>query len=245
MSMFFVPDGLIPDATTMEANLKKISQDIETMLPKGFGGNAAPADLFSTPAAFMALGAGMAGHAFGFWLSAMSNSLQLAEKMSGAVYPLADPDAEAPSYKAPKSAARRTKAAMDTIAADTGVVAGDVLDAGMKAATEIRSAMVDTVVPLRASDKAAQAAAEVAVASDALAKPAAMNKPEIADDLKAITGVGPKLEKVLNGLGIWTYGQIAEFTEAEIRWLDEELGFRGRIARDEWLKQAARLAGKA
>ena len=29
--------------------------------------------------------------------------------------------------------------------------------------------------------------------------------PKKADDLKAISGIGPKLEKVLNGLGIWTY----------------------------------------
>ena len=183
--------------------------------------------------------------AFGFWLSAVSNSLQLAEKMSGAAYPPSDADSEVPAYKAPKSAAKRTRAAMDTIAADTGVVAGDMLDAGMKAATEIGSAMVDTVVPLRASEEAGQAVAEVATASEALAKPAAMEKPDVVDDLKAIAGVGPKLEKVLNGLGIWTYGQIAEFTGAEIRWLDEELGFRGRIVRDEWLKQAARLTGKA
>ncbi len=245
MSKFFVPDGLMPDARTMEASLKKISQDMEAMQPKGFGGDAASASMFAAPAAFMALGAGMAGQAFGFWLSAVSNSLQLAEKMSGAAYPPSDADSEVPAYKAPKSAAKRTRAAMDTIAADTGVVAGDMLDAGMKAATEIGSAMVDTVVPLRASEEAGQAVAEVATASEALAKPAAMEKPDVVDDLKAIAGVGPKLEKVLNGLGIWTYGQIAEFTGAEIRWLDEELGFRGRIVRDEWLKQAARLTGKA
>ena len=43
--------------------------------------------------------------AFGFWLSAVSNSLQLAEKMSGAAYPPSDADSEVPAYKAPKSAA--------------------------------------------------------------------------------------------------------------------------------------------
>ena len=70
MSKFFVPDGLMPDARTMEASLKKISQDMEAMQPKGFGGDAASASMFAAPAAFMALGAGMAGQAFGFWLKA-------------------------------------------------------------------------------------------------------------------------------------------------------------------------------
>ncbi len=45
-------------------------------------------------------------------------------------------------------------------------------------------------------------------------QPKAMEKPASPDDLKAISGIGPKLETVLNGLGIWTYEQIAGWSAA-------------------------------
>jgi NADH-quinone oxidoreductase subunit E len=77
----------------------------------------------------------------------------------------------------------------------------------------------------------------------AMAQPAPMERPARIDDLKAISGVGPKLEQVLNGLGIWTYAQIAGWTAAEIAWVDDRLGFSGRIGRDDWIGQAARLGG--
>jgi NADH-quinone oxidoreductase subunit E len=63
-----------------------------------------------------------------------------------------------------------------------------------------------------------------------------------ADDLKKISGVGPKLEQVLNELGFWHFDQIAKWTEAEIAWVDSRLKFKGRIARDNWMAQAADLA---
>lgn len=61
------------------------------------------------------------------------------------------------------------------------------------------------------------------------------------DDLKAISGIGPKLEKILNGLGITTYRQVAELTDEQIAKLDSELGIAGRIQRDGWIDQAQRL----
>ena len=61
------------------------------------------------------------------------------------------------------------------------------------------------------------------------------------DDLKQISGVGPKLEKVLNELGIYTFSQIAEFTDDNVQWLDNYLAFQGRIKRDKWIDQAAAL----
>lgn len=63
-----------------------------------------------------------------------------------------------------------------------------------------------------------------------------------ADDLKKISGVGPVLEKKLNGLGITTYAQIAAFSADDIAKVDEALSFKGRIERDNWLQQAADLA---
>ncbi len=63
-----------------------------------------------------------------------------------------------------------------------------------------------------------------------------------ADDLKKISGVGPKLEGVLNELGFYHYDQIAKWTEAEVAWVDSRLKFKGRIERDGWIVQAAELA---
>lgn len=77
------------------------------------------------------------------------------------------------------------------------------------------------------------------------AKPAALDKPRDsgADDLKMIKGVGPKVEEMLNNLGIYHFDQIAAWNEAELAWVDEHLiGFKGRATRDEWTKQAALLA---
>ena len=66
-----------------------------------------------------------------------------------------------------------------------------------------------------------------------------------ADDLKLISGVGPKLEGVLNDLGFWHFDQIAKWTETEIAWVDARLKFKGRIIRDNWMQQAADLADKS
>lgn len=64
-----------------------------------------------------------------------------------------------------------------------------------------------------------------------------------ADDLKLISGVGPKLEQVLNELGFWHFDQVAKWTGAEIAWVDARLKFKGRIERDDWMTQANILAG--
>jgi NADH-quinone oxidoreductase subunit E len=71
----------------------------------------------------------------------------------------------------------------------------------------------------------------------------AVPRPEGADDLKKIDGVGPKLEKLLNSLGFFHFDQIANWSEADIAWVDENLAtFRGRVTRDGWVEQARALA---
>ena len=89
----------------------------------------------------------------------------------------------------------------------------------------------------------APAAPKKAVASSMKA-PAKVAKPEQPDDLKLISGVGPKLEEVLNKLGIWSYGQIANWSDAEIAWVEDYLQFKGRIGRDGWIEQAKALRKK-
>ncbi|MGR3461432.1 MAG: NADH:ubiquinone oxidoreductase [Roseovarius sp.] len=84
-----------------------------------------------------------------------------------------------------------------------------------------------------------------ATAQPDAARPAALDGPRDgkADDLKRIKGVGPKLEKVCNELGFYHFDQIANWTEAEIAWVDDNLkGFKGRVSRDNWVEQAKTLA---
>jgi large subunit ribosomal protein L21 len=65
-----------------------------------------------------------------------------------------------------------------------------------------------------------------------------------ADDLKKISGVGPKLETLLNENGVYHYDQIAEWTTDEVAFMDEQLSFKGRIAREDWIAQAKTLAAE-
>lgn len=62
-----------------------------------------------------------------------------------------------------------------------------------------------------------------------------------ADDLKAISGIGPKLEQVLKGMGFKLYADIAALTAADVARIEAELGLGGRIARDGWVEQAKAL----
>lgn len=62
------------------------------------------------------------------------------------------------------------------------------------------------------------------------------------DNLKMIKGVGPAIEKTLNGLGIYRFNQIAEMSEYEIDRVAQQLkGFRSRIYREDWVGQARTL----
>ncbi|MGN8022114.1 helix-hairpin-helix domain-containing protein [Phyllobacterium sp. 22229] len=108
-------------------------------------------------------------------------------------------------------------------------------------------AELKTIIRKKATETAPKAVAgkkaKLAVVSTGPSKPAAIAKPGLPDDLKRISGVGPKLEQVLNGLGIYTYAQIAAWSPRETAWVDDHLKFGGRIVRDEWVKQSAALAG--
>lgn len=62
------------------------------------------------------------------------------------------------------------------------------------------------------------------------------------DDLKTIKGIGPKLEKMLNELGVYTFRQLSKMTEEEYHLIDELLdAFQGRAQRDAWAEQAKGL----
>ena len=73
-------------------------------------------------------------------------------------------------------------------------------------------------------------------------RPAGIDRPSAVDDLKLISGVGPKIEATLHSLGIYTFAQVASWKKAERDWVDGYLSFHGRIDRDDWVSQAKALA---
>lgn len=84
----------------------------------------------------------------------------------------------------------------------------------------------------------------VKVAEAMMVAPASIAKPANPDDLKTISGIGPKVEEVLNKLGVWSFAQIAAWSDKEIAWVEDHLQLKGRIGRDDWIGQAAGFAKK-
>ena len=65
---------------------------------------------------------------------------------------------------------------------------------------------------------------------------------QTADDLKKVNGIGPKMEQVLNSIGIYTFLQVSKMTKKEYDLLDGITGtFPGRAERDDWSGQAKKL----
>ena len=62
------------------------------------------------------------------------------------------------------------------------------------------------------------------------------------DDLKRIRGVGVLIEKRLNGLGVYTYDDVANWTSGDIDRISQTLDFKGRIERENWVEQARILS---
>lgn len=180
-------------------------------------------NLMMVPAGLMAGGAavalGAASQAFGLWAGAMAGSMETAMRM---MEPLDD---ATPRAKAPVA---RTRAAVDTLMVDAESTAREVVKAAGGVAEKVKRPAAGKAVSQGAGGSA----------------PRSMPRPQQPDDLKAITGIGPKLEEVLNGLGVWTHAQIAAWNAAEVEWIEDYLAFKGRIARDGWIEQAAGLSAR-
>ena len=95
-------------------------------------------------------------------------------------------------------------------------------------------------------DAPPEPAAETTVVSDA-DKPQGLSGPRegTADDLKRISGIGPKIEGILNSLGVYHFDQIAAWQPRQVGWVDDYLSFKGRIVRENWIGQAKDLATTA
>jgi NADH-quinone oxidoreductase subunit E len=80
---------------------------------------------------------------------------------------------------------------------------------------------------------------ETAAKAKSAKPPQVASKPE---DLKVISGIGPKLEQLLNKLGIITLAQIASWTAEDAAKVDQDLQLNGRVLRDDWRGQAKQMA---
>ena len=228
MAAYSTPYPMIPNLDQIE----KMNQDLTRMMPKEM---ASAINLFVHPvagaAAMSALGIGLANHAFGVWLGALTGAAEASQRL---MQPLIE-DFEARVEQFEDTSSIKARATAKTLIAEAQSFAQEVTDIAAKEAA--------TAVPVTNAAPATGEAAEVLLPED-FRQPKAMDKPAKPSDLKAISGIGPKLEKVLNGLGIWTYAQIAAWSPQEIAWVDDYLSFNGRIGRDDWTAQAAVLAVK-
>ncbi len=209
MSMLSLQDDLIRQMRQFET----MNHELRSTLPQEM---ASAVNLMAHPmagaAALSALGYGMASQGLGIWMGAVASATEASLRMFA---PVAD-------------SVRETPAEVKKPAAKAGRTARALIDEAQSLAQEIGG----TAEPQVAK------AAEPVVAVDAFVQPKAMDRPDVPDDLKLISGIGPKLEKVLNGLGIWTFAQIGDWTAQEIGWVDEYLSFKGRIERDDWIGQS-------
>ncbi|WP_435658047.1 NADH-quinone oxidoreductase subunit E [Brucella pituitosa] len=94
----------------------------------------------------------------------------------------------------------------------------------------------------KAAEKAASVDSKQDFKLDDKNRPEAIARPEAVDDLKLISGVGPKIVETLHELGVFTFKQVSSWKKAEREWVDGYLSFHGRIEREEWVKQAKALA---
>ena len=206
----------------MQAQMERMQKDMTALMPKEMPG------VMATPAAAMAagsaIGLAMAGHAFGLWAGFLSGSVAASQRALGYEFGGGDID-RFREFESPRARARTTA---QTLIADAERTSVQSRPRGGR--------------PAKAASSGRAKRAESVEATDALVLPSGKRSAK-PDDLKAISGIGPKLEKVLNDLGISTYAQIAALTDEQVIWLDGRLGVSGRIDRDGWIEQAENLAG--
>lgn len=151
--------------------------------------------------------------------------------------PAAGPET-APVAAAPKAAAKpraaakpAAKKAVEKEAAPKPAAKATSKPAAKKPAAKPAPAEAATVIP------------EEPTVPPPAAKPAPAPSAAKADNLQLLKGVGPKLVVLLNGLGVTSFRQIADWTDADIARIDPQLGaFQGRIGRDNIVDQASYLA---
>ncbi|TPI40562.1 proton-conducting membrane transporter [Mesorhizobium sp. B3-1-9] len=133
------------------------------------------------------------------------------------------------------------KAGADKAAAPAPAALMTATSAAAKAgpAAKKPAATKTAATPKPAAKAAAPKKAAAPAAKKAAAPQAATGK---ADNLRRLIGIGPVNERLLKGLGVTTYAEIAAWTAADVKRIEEVLNFDGRIAREKWIEQAKLLA---
>lgn len=94
---------------------------------------------------------------------------------------------------------------------------------------------------------------EEASVEEVVVVPVETDKPELLDSplrgkpdaLTVISGIGNAIEAQLHQLGIFHYAQIAQWSLDQAGWVERNIGFAGRVTREDWIGQAAKLAEDA
>lgn len=125
-------------------------------------------------------------------------------------------------------------------AAEAAKAAEETVEAVEHAAEIVEEAVAEVVV-----ETEFEATIDAEPVAPPPARPAALlgEKPEAVDDLKLIKGVGPKLEQMLNDLGVFTFAQIAAFDATDCAWVEAQIAAaRARPLPEDWAEQARAFA---
>jgi NADH-quinone oxidoreductase subunit E len=188
---------------------KNSSADWAALMPK----HVLPAANLLTPqlgaaAAASALGFGVASQIWAFWAGAMASAFDMNTRLN--------------------SATNHSRVAEPQPSPDIDV---------LKTIIRKKAATIKEKTPVSIGKMPANKMNPL-IATNPLAHAVATASEIAADDLKRISGIGPKLEQVLNGMGIRTYAQIAAWTVDDLAKVDDQLKLGGRISRDDWVGQA-------
>ena len=153
--------------------------------------------------------------------------------------------AKAGKTGAKASAKTAAKPAANKPADDTGITKQEAVAKSAAKPKPTKSAPKSAASKPAAKATAAKASESDPAPASAGTRPKALKaaRKGVADDLKQIKGVGPKMEGLLHSLGFFHFDQVAGWTADEVAWVDQNLeGFKGRVSRDNWVEQAKKLA---
>lgn len=118
-------------------------------------------------------------------------------------------------------------------------------DHGHDQQAPVYAAPIASPAPAASTPSASEANSVTEAMSKAEAKPIGLSGPRggVGDALQTLEGIGPVLEKLCHDMGIYHFDQIAAWGVAETAWMDTNLkGFKGRVTRDKWVRQAKLIA---
>ncbi|WP_051903885.1 hypothetical protein [Neorhizobium vignae] len=211
--------------------------------------------LMANMAAATAIGFGIASQMAGAFFGALQGAMEASNRQKAA--------GETPSATAPVEAPAATETPAPTASAavsEPAPIAEKPKAKPVAPARKTAAPALKAAVTAPKAESVKKPAAKAKVATAKAAAPKAPAKPVVeaktvkapkaktvkakapaGGDLKQISGIGPKLVEVLNGLGVTSLAEVAAWDEADIARFDKELGFEGRISRDDWVGQAKAL----